>query len=150
MKHVKKILVPLDLTQNSAKIIPFAVSFSEKLGSPISLLHVVQDLQKWGKLYVPHMSMNAFQKEALDAAKILMDQFCEEHLKSIPGIEKIVISGDPASEILHLIDTEDIGLVIMGTHGRKGLEHMVFGSVARKVTRESRVPVLTIKPNRLR
>ena len=65
MKHVKKILVPLDLTQNSAKIIPFAVSFSEKLGSPISLLHVVQDLQKWGKLYVPHMSISRKQRLSL-------------------------------------------------------------------------------------
>lgn len=147
MKDVKKILVPVDMTEDAGKIIAFAVSFSEKLGSPITLLHVVQDLQKWGKLYVPHMSMNAFQKDALAAAKKLMDQFCEEHLKGVSGIEKIVVSGDPASEILNLIDTAGIGLVIMGTHGRKGLEHMVFGSVARRVTRKSRVPVLTINPD---
>ena len=147
MKDVKRILVPIDLTQNAAKIIPFAVSFSERLGNAITLLHVVQDLQKWGKLYVPHMSMNAFQKDALNAAEKLMDEFCEEHLKGMSGIEKIVVSGDPASEILHVINTADISLVIMGTHGRKGLEHMVFGSVARKVSAESRVPVLTINPN---
>jgi len=149
MKHVKRILVPLDLTENAAKIIPFAISFSEKLDSTVSLLHVVQDLQKWGKLYVPHMSMNAFQKDALETAKKLMDKFCEEHLKGVPGIEKKVVSGDPASEILLMIETADIDLVIMGTHGRKGLEHMVFGSVARKVTKESRVPVLTINPKEL-
>jgi len=46
VKDVKRILVPVDMTQNAVKIIPFAVSFSEKLGSPITLLHVVQDLQK--------------------------------------------------------------------------------------------------------
>jgi nucleotide-binding universal stress UspA family protein len=149
MKNVKKILVPLDLTENAAKIIPFAVSFSEKLAGTVCLLHVVEDLQRWGKLYVPHMSMNSFQNDALDGAKRLMKEFCGEHMESLSGIETIVVSGDPASEILRIIDTENIGLVIMGTHGRKGLEHLVFGSVARQVVKKSPVPVLTLNPNRL-
>ena len=60
--------------------------------------------------------------------------------------ERRIVSGDRVSEILETIQSEDIDLVIMGTHGRKGLEHMILGSVAENVMRKSRVPVLIINP----
>jgi nucleotide-binding universal stress UspA family protein len=55
-----------------------------------------------------------------------------------------------AQEILKSIESEDIDLVIMGTHGRKGLEHVVFGSVAENVVKRSSAPVLTINPYKLK
>ncbi len=58
--------------------------------------------------------------------------------------------GDPAIEILETIESEGIDLVIMGTHGRKGLEHAIFGSVAEHVVQESPVPMLIIKPHKLK
>ena len=65
MLEIKKILFPLDLTENSSKILPYVLSISEKYNSIIYLLYVVQDLNKWGKLYVPHPSMDVFQNEAI-------------------------------------------------------------------------------------
>jgi len=146
MIDIKKILFPLDLTANSSKILPYVLSISEKYNSTIYLLHVVQDLNKWGKLYVPHSSMDKFQNEAIEAAKKAMDEICENQLQSCPNFQKKVVSGDTIEEILKVIESEDIDLLIMGTHGRKGLDHTIFGSVAEKVVKKSPIPVLVINP----
>jgi nucleotide-binding universal stress UspA family protein len=150
MIEIKKILFPLDLTENSSKILPYVLSVSEKYNSQIYLLHVVQDLNKWGKLYVPHPSMDKFQEEAIKSAKKTMDKICENQLQSCPNFQKRVVSGDTVDEILKIIESESIDLLIMGTHGRKGLEHVIFGSVAENVVKKSPVPVLSINPYKLR
>ena len=150
MVEIKKILFPIDLTENSSKILPYVLSASEKYNSTIYLLHVVHDLLKWGHLYVPHPSLDKFQKEALQGAEKAMDRVCQEELQSCPNFQRRVVSGDPAAEILRTIDSEGIDLVIMGTHGRKGLEHTMFGSVAENVVKKSPVPILVINPYKLK
>lgn len=150
MIEIKKILFPLDLTENSSKILPYVLSMSEKYDSLVYLIHVVQDLNKWGKLYVPHPSMDNFQEEAIEVAKKALDSVCENQLQSCPNFQKRVVSGDTVDEILKVIESEDIDLVIMGTHGRKGLEHVFFGSVAENVVKKSSVPVLIINPYKVR
>ena len=137
MVEIKKILFPIDLTENSSKILPYVLSASEKYNSTIYLLHVVHDLLKWGHLYIPHPSLDKFQKEAMEGAKKAMDMVCEKELQSCPNFQRKVVSGDPAAEILKTIESEGIDLVIMGTHGRKGLEHTIFGSVAENVVKKS-------------
>ena len=150
MVKIKKTLFPCDLTENSSKILPYVLSISEKYNSMIYLLHVVQDLHKWGKVYIPHASMDKFQKEALEGAEKALDRVCEEQLESCPNFQKRVVYGDPAMEILKTIETEDIDLVVMGTHGRKGLEHIIMGSVAGNVVKKSPIPVMTINPYKLK
>jgi len=150
MTETKKILFPIDLTESSSRILPYVLSVSEKYDSTIYLLHVVADLQKWAKEYIshtaPYASLDMFKKEALEGAEKAMDRVCEDQLQSCPNFQKRIISGDPATEILKAIETEDIDMVIMGTHGRKGLEHMILGSVAENVVKKSPVPVMTINP----
>ena len=150
MIEIKKILFPLDLTENSSKILPYVLSVSEKYNSQIYLIHVVQDLNKWGKLYVPHPSLDKFQEEAIKNAEKAMDKICENQLQSCPNFQKRVVSGDTVDEILKIIESESIDLLIMGTHGRKGLEHVIFGSVAENVVKKSPVPVLSINPYKLK
>lgn len=64
--------------------------------------------------------------------------------------QRKIAYGDPAREILDAIESEKIDLVVMGTHGRKGLENVLFGSVARNVVRRSPVPVLTVNPYKVK
>ena len=151
--QIKKILFPYDLTENALKTLPYVLLVSEKYNSMIYLLHVVQDLHKWGKLYMPHGSMDTFQKEALEGAEKALDRVCEESAlggQSFLNFQRKIVSGDPAEEILKTIDSEDIDLVIMATHGRKGLEHVIFGSVAENVVKKSRVPVMTVNPYKVK
>ena len=154
MMEMKKILFPCDVTENSSKILPYVLSVSEKYDSTIYLLHVVPDLQKWAKEYIshtsPYASLDMFKKEALEGAEKAIDRVCEEQLQSCPNFQRRVVSGDPATEILKTIETEDMDMVIMGTHGRKGLEHIILGSVAENVVRKSTVPVMTINPYKVK
>jgi len=65
-----------------------------------------------------------------------------------PGIRKVVHCGDPAEKILEYVTAEGIDLVILGTHGRKGLDKVIFGSVADRVVKNSPVPVMSVNPYR--
>jgi len=143
--EIKKILFPCDLTENSSKILPYVLSISEKYNSKVYLIHVVQD-----QLYVPHPSADLFQKEALEGAEKAVNKICEKQLQSCPNFKRILVSGDIVAEILNTIEAEEIDLLIMGTHGRKGFEHTIFGSVAEKVLKQSPIPVLVINPLRLK
>jgi nucleotide-binding universal stress UspA family protein len=146
MVEIRKILFPIDLTENAYKVLPYVLSVSEKYNAMIYLLHVVEDLHRWGKVYVPHVSMDKLQGEALEAAGKALDRVCDQDLQSCPNFQRRVVSGDPATEILKLIDSEGIDLVIMGTHGRKGLNHTIFGSVAENVMKKSPLPVMVVTP----
>ena len=149
MLTIKNILFPIDLTENSIKIFPYVLSMADKYDSKIYLMHVAQDLLEWGGFYVPHVSLEESQKEVMLTAENLMDEICNEELQGHPDARKIIVSGDPALEILKVIESENIDLVIMGTHGRKGLDHVIFGSVAGNVVKKSPAPTLTVNPYKL-
>jgi nucleotide-binding universal stress UspA family protein len=154
MVEIKKILFPIDLTENAYKVLPYVLSVSEKYNAMIYLFHVVPDLQKLAKEYIahtsPYASLDIFKKESVEGAEKAMDRVCEEQLQSCSNFKRRIVCGDPATEILKLIDSEGIDLVIMGTHGRKGLEHVIFGSVAENVVKKSPVPVLIINPYKVK
>ena len=150
MVKLQKILFPSELREYSLKLLPYVVAMSEKFNSTIYLLHVIEDISKWGGFYLPHISLDVYQNEAMQTAEKFMDNVCRRQMQGYPNFERRILAGDPATEILKTIDSESIDLVIMGTHGYKGLEHAIFGSVAEKVVKNSSVPVLTINPYKLK
>ncbi len=89
MLTIKKILFPIDFTENSIKIIPYVLSMAEKYGSTIYLMHIAQDLFEWGNLYVPHASLEKSQSEVMISAEKLMDKICNEHCRGIPIPRKL-------------------------------------------------------------
>ena len=98
----------------------------------------------------PHIPLEQYREDALSGAEKALEKVCEKQLQGCPSFQKKIVYGDPAQEILAAIESEKIDLVVMGTHGRKGLEHVIFGSVARNVVRRSSVPVLTINPYKVK
>jgi len=150
MITIERVLFPCDLSGNSIKILPYALSVAEKYDSRIYLFHVVQDVMKWGTFYAPRFAWDRCQSEALEHAEKEMGEICERHLKGGPDFQKIIIPGDPAEEILKIIESEAMDLVVMGTHGRKGLEHTVMGSVAQRVIQRSPIPVLVLNPYKIK
>ena len=99
---------------------------------------------------MPHPYLNKLQEETLAAAEKALERICDQKLQSCPNFRRRIVTGDPANQIIKVIEAENIDLVIMGTHGRKGLEHTIFGSVAQNVVQRSPVPVLTINPYKLK
>jgi nucleotide-binding universal stress UspA family protein len=152
MIEIKKILLPCDLTTNSSKIFPYVMSIAEKYNSTIYLIHVAEDLHGWTLHPYPGMGHDqkihekASEKKLMKKIDEMCDKICDEHFQGCSNIRKVIVTGHPVVEILKVVESEDINLIIMGTHGRSGMEHVIFGSVAENVVKKSPVPVLTINP----
>ena len=150
MVKIERMLFPVDFSENADRFIPYVRALVERLGCRLTLLHVAPDLNTWRMQYLPPFpSPEAFREEIESRAKTRMDAFCGEHLAGAGGYETVVVLGDPAVEILKTVERLKIDLVAMGTHGRKGLEHTLFGSVAENVVKRCPAPVLTINPYRV-
>ncbi|MDX2447992.1 MAG: universal stress protein [Desulfobacterales bacterium] len=156
MVEIKKILLPYDLTTNGSKIIPYVLSVAEKYNSTIYLLHVVEDLHELAPYPYPGLGNDqkthkiAAEKTLLKKVEKMCNEVCNEHLQGCSNISKVIVAGHPIVEILKFLESEDIDLIIMGTHGRSRMEHVIFGSVAENVVKKSSVPVLTINPYTLK
>ena len=150
MIEIKRILFPIDFTENTPKILPYVLSVAEKYGAAIYLLHVIEDFSQWGGFYIPHIPFERYQEEAMKGAEKTLDTVCEEQLGGCKYFHKRIVFGDPVQEILKIIESEKIDLVIMGTHGRKGMELVFFGSVAENVVKKSPAPVLTVNPYQIK
>ena len=145
MEFAKKILFPVDLSEVSPKIAPYVNEVALKFGGEVHLVFVARILEHFTSIYVPHPSVRSFEAEIIKGAERKLDEFVNDHLPGVSPKAEVVL-GDAAEEILNYVQSEGIDLVIMGTHGRKGLEKIVFGSVAERVVQKSPVPVLTINP----
>lgn len=146
MHHFKKILFPVDLSEASPKIVPYVREMAAKFDAEVHLLFVARILQHFTSIYVPHPSVNEFEAEIVKGAEKKLQEFTEEYFKDVLCKARVVL-GDAAEETLNYVRSEGIDLIVMGTHGRKGLEHVIFGSVAEKVVKKSAVPVLTVNPH---
>ena len=146
MKPIKKILFPVDFAENYDSLLPWVSTFVEKFGATLYVAFVTQDLSSFSTFYVPHSNIKTFQDEAKMAAEKRMAAAAKDHFQNFPKLKTLVLVGSPAEKILELAQQENIDLIIMGAHGRKGLERVFFGSVADKVVTGARCPVLTIHP----
>jgi nucleotide-binding universal stress UspA family protein len=150
MSEFKKILFPVDLSSSSAAIVPFVKSLAQRYGARAHLLFVARVFDYFTSMYVPHPSVSQFEKEVIEGAEKKLYEFADEHFKDLQGTRTKVAAGDPSEEILAYIDEHGIDLVVMGTHGRKGLDKVIFGSVAERVVKASPVPVMVVNPFRVR
>jgi nucleotide-binding universal stress UspA family protein len=146
MKQVQKILFPIDFASHYETLVPWVSTFAEKFGATVYVLFVTQDLSNFATFFVPHGNIQSFQEEALASAKKKMAAVAQEFFKSFPKLETRVEVGSPAEQILNLAAKEKIDLIVMGVHGRKGLDRAIFGSVADKVVQSAPCPVLTVRP----
>ncbi|MFO7666186.1 MAG: universal stress protein [Desulfobacterales bacterium] len=144
-----KILLPVDLSESSPKIVPFATDIAEKFGSKIHILFVARVFQYFASIYVPHPSINKFENEIAEGARKSLEEFTKKYFKNPESITTAVVKGDAAEQIIKYIEEKGIDLLIMGTHGRKGLDKVVFGSVAEKLSKTAPVPILLINPYKI-
>jgi len=146
MKDFKIILFPVDLSSASAKIAPYVQNLASRYNARIHLLFVARVFDYFTSMYVPHPSVSQFEKEVIEGAEKRLYEFADESFKDFPGTKTKVVAGDPSDEILNYIGEHAIDLVVMGTHGRKGIDKVIFGSVAERVVKASPVPVMVVNP----
>jgi nucleotide-binding universal stress UspA family protein len=142
--NLKTILVPFDFSECSDAALRYGLELARKFGASLHLLHVIQDpaTQPWAAegFAVPLLDVvDQWQKEA------------EQRLaKAIPaedraGATVVCTIASPYPEILRYAGEHSIDLIVMGTHGRGGVTHMLLGSITEKVVRRAPCPVLTVR-----
>lgn len=140
------VLVPVDGSSESEQALDYALN---QLPEPtITLLHVVNPVGSFGYSDDEHFDLQAYreqtdQKEA--AGKELLEQYHDVANERGVEVETILKTGQPAREILEVIDANDVDHVVMGSRGRSGIGRVLFGSVAEAVTRRSSVPVTIVR-----
>jgi universal stress protein A len=141
----KKIVSPVDFSEFTDDIVAYAVDIATKYGAELHLLHVIPNLN----YFTPYESFltpeNLVSIESNIEKEVAKDFDKTTKGISIP-ISKVIKTGVTFVEIIDYIKENEIDLVVMGTHGRSGIEHILIGSVAEKVVRKSPCPVLTVRP----
>jgi nucleotide-binding universal stress UspA family protein len=145
MIDLRRILVPTDFSQHSHNALRYATAFGEKFGAELYLLHVVQDLA----LFFPDAisgtpPMLPPTEQMMASVRESLDQWARDQLEKL-AVHRLVREGAPFYEIISCAKENDVDLIIMGTHGRGFLAHMLMGSVAEKVVRKAPCPVLTVR-----
>lgn len=146
MKEFSTILFATDFSEISEYAFEYAYTLAKKLNSKLIIMHVINEPVDLRGFYVPHISFESLEKEIEDAAEKMMKKFCSGRIEDLAGTETVIVSGIPYDEILAKADEEKVSLIVLGTHGRAGLDHLLFGSTAERVVRRSRCPVMTIRP----
>lgn len=141
---IKKVLWPTDFSSSAHAALDYVRSLSRNYDAEIHVLHVFEDIMHhegwYGEFDEKHM--DSLKEKAQKRAKERLDQICERHLDGCPLYIKHIAVGDPAVEILKLIDQQNVDLVVMATKGKSG--QFGFGSVTERVLKNSPVPVTTI------
>ena len=145
---IERILWPTDLSDNAAQALPFVTSLSEKYQAEVHVLYVLEALGNFGAWYgdFDQSEVQKLQMMEQEKAESKLEEICSGSLQGCPLYIRHTAIGDPASEILKLVDKEKPDLVIMATRGRQG--QFQFGSVSERVVKHSEVPVLTIPVKR--
>lgn len=145
MKTFKKILCAVDLSEHSKLVADYATSLAKACGAEIFVFYSAPSLSQYVGFHVPPNTINNFVGEIVSGAEKAMDAFVAENFQGVTAVGHVVV-GYAAEEILARAESEDADLIIMGTHGRKGIDRILFGSVAEHVVKHARQPVLTIRP----
>ncbi len=146
MFKVKKILFPVDFTMNMEKVLPIVKDMVKAFDAKLYVIHVIRSAEEFVGFEMGTAWYAALEKDLLDGAEKSMKRLVAEQLQDLDNVETQIAVGDVVDEILDYVKKNDIDLIIIGTHGRKGLEKVMFGSVAEGVIKEAPCPVLTVNP----
>jgi universal stress protein A len=146
MFALKTILVPTDFSDASQAALAYAKSLAAPFGASIHLVHVMEDLlaHAWAaEVYVASMPnlREEIEKEARERLSALLA--AEEGRQF--AVVTALLAGNPFLEIIRYAKAQNVDLIVIGTHGRGAIAHMLLGSVAEKVVRKSPCPVLTVR-----
>ncbi|MBL8072956.1 MAG: universal stress protein [Nitrospira sp.] len=139
---IQRILVPIDFSDCSLDALEYGVLVAQRSKASVRILHVLEPVSYGLDFTLPHVAKREHDRTVL--AKRLSDLTAA--LTAAGVVSDSVISGGlPADSILTAAATSDVDLIVMGTHGRRGLSHALFGSVAEFVLRKASCPVLTVR-----
>ena len=145
MIDLRRILVPVDFSPHAGQALKYGAALSEKFGAELYLVHVFQDLAIYQTEVVSGAPPILPPVEQLTAsARGELERLVREKNLRVP-VHAEVVEGSPVEEVVDYAREKDIDLIVLGTHGRGWLAHVLLGSVAEKVVRKAPCPVLTVR-----
>ena len=150
MMHVKNILVPVDFSEYSKVALRYGLELARKLDAAVTVLHI-----NW--IPAAYVGLDVMMPTLPEGGQTIQDYThaqAQEHLAALvdevakpdgPVIHREVRAGDAAKGIIDRAGEDDVDMIVMGTHGRSGLDHWLIGSIAEKVVRSAPCPVLTVR-----
>lgn len=145
MKPFDKILTAVDFSESSDFAFEYALTLARQFQSELIILHVINEPVDLRGFYVPHISFEQLEKEIEEGAGKMMEKFCQTRMGDFSNYTTEIVTGIPYEEITRKAADVAASLIVLGTHGRTGLDHIIFGSTAERVVRSSSCPVLTIR-----
>ena len=146
MQAIKTILHPTDFSESSKHAMTYAISFAQEFQAKLILLHVIEEISSalyFDMLQAPPLTqlMVNIEKQARQA----LDEVLPPEVRGKLPADLILRKGVPFVEILSCATHVKADMIVLGTHGRTGLKHALFGSVAEKVVRKASCPVLSVR-----
>lgn len=140
----ERVTVPIDFSVSSLEALEYGIQIASDFATPLTLLHVLEPLPYTIDLTFPHAPVQTFEQVAARLTSV--GDTIRAHGISV---REVIRGGWPADSILDFLRFANRALVVMATHGRRGLSHVMRGSVAETVLRQAPCPVLVVKPGQL-
>lgn len=143
---LKNILVPTDFSEASESALRYGVALAEAFSATLHVLHVLEEPVVTAMAPEAYaMSLPGLLDELEKRAQDRLDGLLTAEQRAKYRAKLVSERGSPFVEIVRYAKTNDIDLLVMGTHGRGAIAHMLMGSVAEKVVRKAPCPVLTVR-----
>ena len=143
--HPTRILVPVDFSSSAGKAVKYADAFAATFGATLTLMHVVEPMVLPAEFgYAPAPSPEE-EIQHLKAIRVRLENVASDLDSAVKSQVEVRI-GRPWQEIAQAVIDLGIDLLVITTHGRTGIKHVLMGSVAEKIVRHATCPVLVVRP----
>jgi universal stress protein A len=145
LPEIRRVLVPTDFSPGASAALDWGNRMAQRFNAELILVHAL-DLSMGAAAGLPSdVAMMPAIQQLAERLREEADADMAKLGRQYPHARRIIREGLPRQVILDVAKAEQASIIIMGTHGRTGLAHVFFGSVAEHVVRHSRVPVLTVR-----
>ena len=143
---IRKILAPTDFSELSLGAHRHVQEFARRFGAEVHILNVLEPIVLPGEAGMTPISSSSFDAEREESALERLHQIASSEEYEGIQVETWIASGRASSAINSWAVQHGADLIVIATHGRTGLGHLIFGSTAERVVREAPCPVLTVRP----
>jgi nucleotide-binding universal stress UspA family protein len=148
------LLVAVDFTPFSEEALFFAGQLAEKLKAQLLVLHVIHDPAEAPGFYAQKGKKKKFLRSMEEAAEEMMEEFLLKMRQAYPDqmpikkAKSLLVVGTPVTRIVEVAEKKQVDMIIIGSHGRTGLAHLLIGSKVQRVVQLSSIPVTVVKTPR--
>jgi universal stress protein A len=144
--RLQKILLPTDFSKYSAAAVQYACEMATKFDAELHLLHTLETHLSATPEFGMGLALPQYISESRAAATKALANVLEPKWAAGRTVIQTVLEGSPKVEIVRYARKQNIDLIVLATHGRTGLPHVILGSVAESLVRSAPCPVLTVRP----